>query len=238
MPSKTPRAPSYRLNPWDYAFLAGIALDLTAVLYAVTAEYRAGAANHADNLLGRFFITVLASCFAWIALLVLGLAALIQTRPTVLKWLAYLLVWFLPLATGFGGFWHGGGGAAQYRSGIEQWVAHVDPAPIQRWLATQKTSDETVLVPESAWPPAIRELHPQRVDLWRERGVALSWGRVGHDGDRRQIFIARSPDTPPPTQVLWNLDGTHDTWEPIVDHWPADWIQSKPGVWWWLIYGS
>jgi hypothetical protein len=61
---------------------------------------------------------------------------------------------------------------------------------------------------------------------------------VGHDGDRRQVFIARRNETRVPTEVLWLDSRWLDAWIPIQDGWPGEWQSSKPGVWWWLIAGS
>ena len=132
-------------------------------------------------------------------------------------------------------------GRSGIRRGLQKWIdREVDVEAIRGWMwtRTRTMTADVVQVAKADWPAEIRRLEPERVDLWQDRGLTMTWGVVGHDGDRRQVFVGREATTPPPTEVLWSLDGVSDKWERIKDGWPANWKEEKPGVWRWVLSQS
>ncbi|GEM_PF-4815878 len=235
----TPNPSRTRWNRWDWALLLFSLLIAAWAFYEARYEYFSGHANRDSLQLGGLLF-LLFGCAAWFTPLMFAALRILLSRPTFKRGLGLLGLGVLPLVVGFGTHWLSDGGAVQYDRGFNAWIIReVNPVPIQAWLQTRAIPPDALQLPPADWPPEIQRLKPERVDLWRDRGVVLTWGRVAHDGDRRQVFIGRTATTPPPTEVLWvGDDGVTDAWVPIQDHWPSDWLAIKPGVWWWLISGS
>jgi len=223
-----------RINIWDYLFIVAALLITGLVLYAGTAGYRDGIANHD----GRGYSSIpalMGSCGLWIVWLIGAAIRIGTTRPRAITQGVYLAAAAIPVVMAWGLISMTDGQADQYDYAFQTWIqTNVDPHPIREWIATLAPNDDVVIVEPEQWPVEIQLLHPERVDLWRDRGVALTWGKVGHDGDRRQVFIARDRETAPPEEVLWYGE-PQDTWVPIEGDWPGQWQEIKPGVWWWII---
>jgi len=141
------------------------------------------------------------NCLVSLILPLWAILRLVFRRRRWISGLLLLVISCLPLTINFTPILPRERAILQEYNGFQAWVRSVDPVPIQSWLATQPASDEIVSVPPADWPSAIRRLWPERVDLWRGQGVALSWGFISRDdSDRRQVFIGRMADSPPPTE--------------------------------------
>lgn len=185
--------------------------------------------------MGNAWLVVLGSCGVWALGPILAVVLALVRRLVSYKIFLLTGISLAPLVLGVGFCGLFGPGALQYRAGFERWVtSQVQPEPIQAWLKTQTPTPNIVIVPPDEWPAEIRRLKPTRVEVYREIGVALSWGVVGHDGDRRQLFIGRNAESLPPKEVLWLDDHWTDAWVPIQDGSPGEWECAKPAVWWWL----
>lgn len=233
----TPRRSCFPLIWPDYLFFLWAIGASLLTIYAVSADYRAGSHNQSGVAGYAGVLPGVGNCAGYLALVVYGIMVLVKKHASLGKWLLYLFVGLLPFAASLGTKANLPGGHG-FGAGFNHWITqHVNPAPIQSWIATQAAPTGPRMVPPDEWPAAIRELHPERVDLWKDRGITLTWGRVAHDGDRRQVFIGRQQDSPPPPEVLWTeigAPGDGDVWTPInEDGWPATWQHSKPGVWSW-----
>jgi hypothetical protein len=215
-------------------FFGASCLLTAAAIDGASAGYRAGCANisHVAGYAGIF--TILVSCAGWMALLVYGAIIVGVLRPTLGKICLYFVVALLPICAGLVAHWTIG---SDYSRSYQQWILReVKAEPIQAWLATQAMpTTEPKELPEADWPAAIRDLHPERVDLWKDRGVVLTWGVVGHDGDRREVFIARQADSSPPLEMLWVDNKSPYAWTKIDSGWPGTWANVKPAVWYWIL---
>jgi len=261
----TPEAkPRSSLNRWDRAFIVVTvliaALTIFEWVFRMWHPYILGSKNQDYDMDIVAFLLFLGVGFTWLILPFWAISRFfyrssfvlhaqlrdevpfraIFRRPQWMNGLLFFAISCLPLVIGFTLLYSPRvPGHIQYRKGFQAWVArNIDPAPIQSWLATQVVSDEIILVQPADWPPEIQRLNPERVDLYRGQGVVLSWGPVTRDeSNRRQVFIGRTADSPPPTEVLWpGYTPNHDwaKWEPIDDGRPSVWQSAKPCVWWCL----
>jgi hypothetical protein len=223
-----------RINIWDYLFVVAELVIAGMVLYGSTAGYRDGLANR-DGRGYSGLAALVGSCGLWIVWLMGAAIRMGTTRPRAITLSIYLVAAAILIVVAWASISMTDSQAEQYDSAFQTWIqANVEPQPIRDWMATLAPSDDVVVLEPQQWPAEIQAMHPKRVDLWRDRGVALTWGKVGHDGDRRQVFIARDRDTAPPDEVLWYGE-PEDAWVPIEGDWPGRWREIKPGVWWWIL---
>jgi len=224
---------------WDWAFLVVTILITAWAIFQTRYWYILGSSNRDGYINDKLLFVWFSSCIFWLIPPCWAFLRLVLRQPRWTNGLLFLAVSFLPLAIGLTINFLNEPGVVQHRNGFQVWiVSNVDPVPIQSWLATQPRSDDVIWVPPADWPPVIQRLEPERVDLWRGQGVALSWGKTGHDGSRRQVFVNRTADSSPPSEVLWVDDSWNDAWVPVENSWPSNWRSAKPGVWWWLWSGG
>ena len=84
----TPKGGAFRLNLWDYLFLAVGTLITAVVVYCSAANYLDGAANR--NAMGFGVVVVVMGVFvAWLCLMVFGIARLLTIRADARKWIVW-----------------------------------------------------------------------------------------------------------------------------------------------------